>query len=63
MASGSAQDEQDLPNDEVQQLRSEFQLAVEHWQVSTMHAMRSMMAEFMTDNGDRSPASLRAALL
>jgi len=57
MASGSAQDEQDLPNDEVQQLRSEFQLAVEHWQVSTMHAMRSMMAEFMTDNG-RSESSV-----
>ena len=51
MSSGPAQEGQGLPKEEVQQLRQEFQLVVEHWQVSTMHAMRSMMAEFMTDNG------------
>ena len=51
MATGSAQDEQGLPNDEVQQLRSEFQLVVEQWQASMMLAMRDMMAEFMRNKG------------
>ena len=51
MATGSAQDEQGLPNDEVQQLRSEFQLVVEQWQASMMLAMREMMAEFMRNKG------------
>ena len=45
MAIGSAQDEQGLPKDEVQQLRSEFQLVVEQGQVSLMLSMRDMMAE------------------
>ena len=51
MATGSAQDEQGLPKDEVQQLRSEFQLVVEQGQASMMLAMRDMMAEFMRNKG------------
>ena len=51
MATGSAQDEQGLPKDEVQQLRSEFQLMVEQGQASMMLAMRDMMAEFMRNKG------------
>ena len=51
MATGSAQDEQGLPKDEVRQLRSEFQLVGEHGQASMMLAMRDMMAEFMRNKG------------
>ena len=56
MATGSAQDEQGLPKDELQQLRREFQLVVEQGQASMMLAMRDMMAEFMR-NKDRSESS------
>ena len=63
MATGSAQDEQGLPKDEVQQLRSEFQLVVEQWQASTMLAMREMMAEFMRNKGRSESSVLGAALL
>ena len=55
MATGSAQDEH-LPKDEVQQLRSEFQLMVEQGQASMMLAIRDMMAEFMR-NKSRSESS------
>ena len=57
MATGSAQDEQGLPKDEVQQLRSEFQLVVEQGQASMMLAMRDMMAEFMRNKGRSDPSS------
>ena len=51
MTTGSAQDEQGLPKDELQQLRREFQLVVEQGQASMMLAMRDMMAEFMRKKG------------
>ena len=51
MATGSAQDEQGLPKDEVQQLRSEFQLVVEQGQASMMLAMRDMISELMRNKG------------
>ena len=56
MATGSAQDEQALPEDELQQLRREFQLVVVQGQASMMLAMRDMMAEF-TRNKGRSESS------
>ena len=43
--------EQDFTKDEMHQLRSELQLMTEEKQASMMHAMREMMAEFMTNNG------------
>ena len=57
MATGSAQDEQALPEDELQQLRREFQLVVVQGQASMMLAMREMMAEFMRNKG-RSESSI-----
>ena len=47
-----AQEECDSPG-EVQELRREVKLALEHSQASTMNAVRDMMAEF-TRNNDRS---------
>ena len=53
---GSAQ-EQDSPKDEIHQLRNELQLMIKEKQVSMMHAMRKMMAEFMRNNGQSESSS------
>ena len=47
--------EQDSPKGKIHQLKSELQLMMEK-QTSMMHAMREMMAEFMSGN-DRSESS------
>lgn len=48
---GSAEEGQDHSKEDIQQLRNDFQLVVEHWQVSTMHALIGMMSKFMRNTG------------
>ena len=50
------------PSSEVQKLRREFKLALEHRWASMVYAMRSMMAEFMRSNGRSEPGGAEGSV-
>ena len=51
------------PKDGIHQVSSELQLMMEGKQALMVHAMKEMMADFMRETADRSPAALGVALL